>query len=98
MWRGEANIAGDLAVLDGHFPNEPIVPGVAQLYWADKLAGRVFSSHTTTGEVVRLKFMKIIVPGTVLRLMLERQARSRVEFTYTSDHGIHSSGCLVGGS
>lgn len=97
-WRGEARITDDLAVLDGHFPNEPIVPGVAQLYWADKLAQRAFAGHETTVEVVRLKFVRVIVPGTLLRLDLESRARSRVEFRYTSEIGVHSSGCLVGRS
>ena len=94
-WCGEAHITGDLAVLDGHFPNEPIVPGVAQLYWADKLAHRAFPGRGPTVEVVRLKFMRVIVPGTVLRLHLESRAGSRVQFRYTSEDGAHSSGCLV---
>lgn len=97
-WGGEARITGDLAVFNGHFPNEPIVPGVAQLYWADKLAGRAFPGHRETLEVVRLKFVKVIVPGTLLRLNLERKAPSRVDFGYTSKDGDHSSGCLVGGA
>ena len=94
----EARITSDLAVLDGHFPNEPIVPGVAQLYWADALARRAFPDHAAPHEVVRLKFVRVIVPGTMLRLNLVRRARSRVEFRYTSDEGVHSSGCLVGES
>ena len=97
-WCGEARITDDLAVLDGHFPNEPIVPGVAQLFWADKLAHRAFAGLETTVEVLRLKFVRVIVPGTLLRLDLERRGRSRVEFRYTSEDGVHSSGCLVGRS
>ena len=97
-WCGEARITHDLAVLDGHFPNEPIVPGVAQLYWADKLAHRAFTGRGATVAVMRLKFVKVIVPGTLLRLGLECRERSRVEFRYTSEDGVHSSGCLVGQS
>lgn len=97
-WGGEARITSDLAVFNGHFPNEPIVPGVAQLCWADKLAGRAFPGHQATLEVLRLKFVKVIVPGTLLRLNLERKAQSRVEFGFTSEQGDHSSGCLVGGA
>ena len=97
-WCGEARITDDLAVLDGHFPNEPIVPGVAQLHWADKLAHRAFTGCGTTVEVMRLKFVRVIVPGTLLRLRLECRERSRVEFRYTSEDGVHSSGCLVGQS
>ena len=96
-WGGEARITSDLAVFNGHFPNEPIVPGVAQLYWADKLARRAFPGQRKTLEVVRLKFVNVIVPGTLLRLNLERKGQSRVEFGYTSKDGDHSSGCLVAG-
>lgn len=97
-WSGEARITDDLAVLDGHFPNEPIVPGVAQLYWADKLAHGAFTGRGTTVAVMRLKFAKVIVPGTLLRLALECRKHSKVEFRYTSENGVHSSGCLVGRS
>lgn len=94
-WRGEASITADLCVLDGHFPDEPIVPGVALLYWAESLARRVFPGHHATGEVVRLKFRRVVVPGTMLTLALENRGGTTVSFTYVSDKGVHSSGSLI---
>ncbi len=97
-WLGEGAVTADLAVLEGHFPNEPIVPGLAQLLWADKLSLRVFAHHTATAEIRNLKFARLIVPGTRLRVALvhELQTRSRVAFRFTSDAGTHSSGVLMG--
>ena len=85
----------DLAVLDGHFPGEPIVPGVAQLFWAATLAGRIFPQSILTSEMRNLKFMKTIVPGVRLRLSLNRNARRRIAFEYSSDAGLHSRGMFL---
>ncbi len=97
-WLGEAAVTADLAVLEGHFPDEPIVPGLAQLLWADKLSRRVFADHTATAEIRNLKFARLIVPGVRLRVAVihEIQTRSRVAFRFTSDAGTHSSGVLIG--
>lgn len=94
-WSGQTTVSAELAVLDGHFPDEPIVPGVAQLYWAETVARQAFPGYAATGEVVRLKFLKIIVPDTKLRLTLDSPNGVRVAFAYASDDSIHSSGILV---
>ncbi len=97
-WLGEAAVTGDLAVLEGHFPSEPIVPGLAQLLWADTLSRRFFAGYTTTAEIRNLKFAQVVVPGVRLRIALvhEFRARSRAVFRFTSDAGTHSSGVLIG--
>lgn len=97
-WLGEAVVTADLAVLEGHFPNEPIVPGLAQLLWADTLSRRVFAAHTATAEIRNLKFVRLVVPDVRLRLEVvhEIRTRSRVAFSFTSDAGRHSSGVLIG--
>ena len=91
-------VASDLAVLDGHFPNEPIVPGLAQLLWADTLSRRVFAAYTATAEIRNLKFARLVVPGVRLRLDLvhETRTKSRIAFSFTSDAGTHSNGLLIG--
>ena len=94
-WEGEATVSADLAVLEGHFPGEPIVPGVAQLWWAEAVARHAFPGHAATGEVVRLKFVRIITPGTVVRLTLDSLDGARVRFGFASDGGVRSSGVLI---
>ena len=103
-WQGETVVGGDLAVLQGHFPKEPIVPGVAQLFWAAALARRVFPRCAAgprglsrlTGEVRGLKFKRVILPGTQLRvsLTLKEGDPPHVAFEYQSDR-VHSLGRLL---
>ncbi len=97
-WLGEATVTGDLAVLEGHFPNEPVVPGLAQLLWADALSRRAFPDHAATAEVRNLKFARILAPGVNFRIALVHRigTRSQVAFRLTSDAGTHSSGVLIG--
>ena len=94
-WRGEADVRTNLAVLEGHFPGEPVVPGVAQLFWAERVARGAFPGYAATGEVARIKFARIIVPGMKLRLGLDNLDGATVAFRYTSEDGLHSSGNLV---
>ena len=94
-WCGEADVWANLAVLEGHFPGEPVVPGVAQLFWAERVARGAFPGYAATGEVARLKFVRTIVPGMKLRLGLDNLDGATVAFTYTSEDGLHSSGNLL---
>lgn len=98
-WQGEAIVGDDLAVLQGHFPGEPIVPGVAQLFWAAALARLVFPAcdQALTGEVRGLKFKRAIRPGVRLRVALtfnDVDQPRHVAFGYRSD-GVHSHGRLL---
>ena len=97
-WQGETVVGDDIAVLQGHFPQEPIVPGVAQLFWAAALARQAFPRYATalTGEVRSLKFKRVISPGTQLRISLTLEAGDppHVAFDYQSDH-MHSHGRLL---
>ena len=97
-WRGKTIVTNDLAVLEGHFPDEPIVPGLAQLMWAEALSRRLFPDHASTGEVRNLKFRQPIVPGVRIELDLVHEARrpSRIAFQYASQAGTHSRGVIVG--
>lgn len=97
-WLGETAVTDDLAVLEGHFPNEPIVPGLAQLLWADTLSRKFFAAYTAPGEIRNLKFAQLVVPGVRLQLELvhEIRTRARVTFRFASDAGTHSSGVLIG--
>jgi len=64
----------------GHFPNEAVFPGVAQL--ADWVLPAV-RNQWGPGElerISRLKFAQRIVPGDQLRLRLERTAPDKIQF------------------
>jgi len=100
-WLSEPNrhrllLAVDAEVIyfQGHFPGNPILPGVAQLHWAAGMAMSLFGFKQVPLEVKRLKFRNIIRPSSVLELVLEYSKKGEVEFRFTSFGQVHSTGCL----
>lgn len=60
------DIHAGLRVFDGHFPQAPILPGVAQLHWAITLARECFDVPSNFVRMDVLKFMRPVQPGTTL--------------------------------
>ncbi len=86
----------DLIVFDGHFPGVPILPGVAQLDWAIRMAREVFALPPHVLRVEALKFQNVARPGTTLDLALEWDAQQRrLTFCWRSDAGLHARGCVL---
>ena len=89
----ELPIAAELDCFAGHFPGEPIVPGVVQVGWAVHLAEKLGLKTSDFAGIPRAKFSAIIVPGTRLRLSLLRKS-SAVDFRFESAAGLHSMGTI----
>jgi len=83
-----------LACFAGHFPGQPIVPGVAQLEWAIGFGREAFGIGGEFVGVDALKFQRIIAPGTTVTLVLEWRAGAALSFRFESD-GPHSTGRIV---
>ncbi len=70
----EVHVPAQLRYFDGHFPGDPIVPGVAQLGpLAERQARRAWPDLGATAAVKRLKFMQALRPGDDLTLSLSRK-------------------------
>ena len=94
----ELIVPEDLFYLRGHFPETPVVPGVAQVHWAITLARPQLSLKPIFLGIEALKFHRIIKPMTRLNLVLEHVVTSgKLQFTYTSDLGLHSHGRVLFG-
>ena len=92
----ELSITGELRVLEGHFPEAPVVPGVAQLDWAINWGREAFgfSGHFARMEV--LKFQALMMPGHEVKLALDWNAqRSTLTFKFSSQTANFSSGRVV---
>lgn len=92
------DITPDLAVLEGHFPGTPVLPGVAQLHWAIEYARGCFALPGRFLRAEALKFQRPVLPSVRLELSLRwRVEGAQLSFEYKSHLGVHSSGRVVFG-
>ena len=90
----------DLAFLEGHFPELPIVPGVVQLRWALAIATDLLGRPPRVARVEALKFKDLLRPGQVFRAAVTLDAQGEgFEFRLTGDEDastrVFSSGRCV---
>ncbi len=96
------------AVFQGHFPGQPILPGVLQVTAMTQLAKLLFKeaipgiggSEIVLKNVHRLKFRKPVLPGMVMTVeakIQERRAGDEVEFLVTCNNelGLASTGTVT---
>lgn len=65
-------VPAGLGWFDGHFPDEPILPGVAQIGWAIAYAREQFGLDRDPQRIDRVKFLRTAGPGARLALELSR--------------------------
>jgi 3-hydroxymyristoyl/3-hydroxydecanoyl-(acyl carrier protein) dehydratase len=86
-------IPATLLYLQGHFPGFPVLPGVAQIDWAARLADRHLETGIGAARKFRVKFSAVIPPGTDLTLALRRSKDGRrLTFEYRAGERVMSSG------
>tara|TARA_R110000824_G_scaffold390760_13_gene587879 strand:+ start:43390 stop:45066 length:1677 start_codon:yes stop_codon:yes gene_type:complete len=86
----------DLCWFEGHFPEQPILPGVAQLHIASLLAEDVWGFVATGAEMARVKFRRVMQPNDLVTLTLSHTDATRVDFRYLVDNEITASGTIKG--
>ena len=85
----------DLFQFKGHFPEQPILPGVAQLDWAVRYAKNRFELTQDLKEISQLKFKDLMLPDVQVTLLLDLQEdKNKISFKYYSEDKIFSSGIL----
>lgn len=95
--RARFHIEPDHPVFRGHFPEQPVLPGVAQIHWAARTAQRHLSCRGRFSGLEALKFLRLIVPPADIELELDWAADTGLlGFRYTSARGrkVCSSGRL----
>ena len=86
------DLTTDLPVFDGHFPDTPILPAVAQIDWALRLARAHFPLPAGFKAAHALKFLRIVQPPVKLNLVLAPAGDHAVSFTYSHRGSACSSG------
>lgn len=88
-------LPADLFQFKGHFPDQPILPGVAQLDWAARLSERYFGHSGNFRKLGQLKFSKLISAGKTVTLRLHHMTeKRRIQFSYEIGEEVCSSGFL----
>ncbi|MDO8288821.1 MAG: AMP-binding protein [Parvibaculum sp.] len=86
----------DLRWFAGHFPEQPILPGVAQLHIASVLAEEVWGFVATGSDMARVKFRHVMQPGAKVLLTLTRNGDERLDFRYLMNGEVAASGAIKG--
>jgi len=91
----EFSIPDTSPYFDGHFPEFPILPAVAQTELAVRYASRYLGTGIDVSEIRRIKFTNLIRPSTPLVLKLEKKEKI-VSFRIFSPNGeiVYSIGTL----
>lgn len=89
------DVPAELIWFRGHFPDQPVLPGVIQLHWAALVASACFDLATTPREVKRLKFKSVVSPPTTLTLAVSLSNDDEVQFGFEDASAKYSEGRLV---
>lgn len=82
----------------GHFPGQPVLPGVTQLDWAIHYGRALFDLPAAFLRLEQVKFQQLITPDLPLTLTLGHDpARHLLTFRFASEQGAHASGRIVFG-
>ena len=83
----------DVYWLQGHFPGDPILPGIAQLNWVIELGSELLGIEGRFRGVSGLKFQHIMQPGDLFTLCIEySREKQRLKFEYQRKGGYYSQG------
>jgi 3-hydroxymyristoyl/3-hydroxydecanoyl-(acyl carrier protein) dehydratase len=77
-------VDANLHWLKGHFPAQPVLPGVVQTHWAAQLAQHFFATATAPRRIDNLKFQNVVLPPQQCTLQLIANAdTTSIHFRYT---------------
>lgn len=89
------DVSSELNWFHGHFPDQPVLPGVVQLHWAVLVATAYFDVSGVPTEIKRLKFKKVFTPPQGLELTLRERDSAEIQFRFTWEGEEYSEGRLV---
>ncbi len=89
----ELGLPTDHPAFAGHFPDQPILPGVVQVDWAVRLAAELLGTERLAATDLQVKFRRVIQPLKPLSLTLRvDRSKGTLSFEYRCDGEIASTG------
>ena len=74
----------------GHFPRQPILPGVLQLQIVQEILASALGKKIRLKSASNIKFLAMVDPGQVISLQLEIEIISKIEDACRVSAKIHS--------
>ncbi|MBS0537582.1 MAG: hypothetical protein JSR47_02420 [Proteobacteria bacterium] len=93
----ELRITPDIAPLAGHFPDLPIVPGVALVDWVTRFAARHVGFRDDGAIRLQIKFRRVLRPECDVTLILHEISDRRVRFEYRHSDTVYALGAISSG-
>lgn len=91
--KAHIRVPPDSPWFDGHFPDAPLLPGVAQLGMVHDLLTGILNDHRPVTQVSRVRFKQMIRPDQLLILTVKTGADGvSHSFRITGDDGLICSG------
>lgn len=89
--RGIKNVTINEPHFNGHFPNNPIMPGVLIIEGMAQTAGAIVAFENYTDDpkttyfmtIDKAKFRKIVLPGDTLEYVIKKKAQKRDIFKFS---------------
>lgn len=81
-WSAEVYVPAGSNWFDGHFPGNPVLPGIAQLGMVFELIAHGFSDKIRVREVSRVRFKQMILPGDRIIVTAEPKTGKAGNYTF----------------
>ncbi len=93
-WR--LSIPAELPMFAGHFPGQPVLPGVTQLDWAVRLGSQAFGYDAEVAVLEVLKFQQLLLPNMQVTLSISNNpAKGKLSFSYSDGEQKFGSGRIA---
>ena len=89
------DVSEELSWFRGHFPGQPVLPGIVQLHWATLVSRQLYGFGNVPREIKRLKFKNVVIPPRELELTVTRKGDREVGFNFQSLGDVNSEGYIV---
>lgn len=80
--RAETSVPGDSLWFSGHFPEEPLLPGIAQLAMVHDLIQHFYPEDMILAGVKRVRFKQIIRPDKRIEIQANPDQDKQAEFQF----------------
>jgi 3-hydroxymyristoyl/3-hydroxydecanoyl-(acyl carrier protein) dehydratase len=88
-------VSKELNYFSGHFPDQPVLPGIVQIHWAGKFSQMLFQVAGFR-SLSGVKFNNVVLPGSRLQLQLDYlHMKNKLEFVYYNEGKRISSGIFL---